>query len=762
MNTLFIATIVSALGNVGLGSYALAKDPQSKTHRFFAAYAFILAVWVAEFYWSIIMPNLWLMRGSIFIAVFEVTALYLFANSFVFEKISRKLEIFLTALCFVVAALTLTPFVFSGSFISGAQLLPSVQWGVVFFALYSIGAVLASWFLFAQCAYKSVGKKRMQCLVLFFGLFFTMGIIVFCNFFSVVLWQTQNFFQLGMISTLLFTSAAFFVMVRYRFMDARMKLTRKVALVGSSALLVTTLLIVIWGAASIGSGDDLNRSIKFVKVILATSIVFDAFVSIWGFAVMRAEPRRRLIFLITFLTIALWEFSMWVDFFVLLEGAAAALSDILTYVLGGLSVVLMLLFVLELTDMWKRYQRVWVPIAVILFLLSIASSIPGVVVSPRVIAGSLPWQIYLTPEPLTYYFYLSLFPPLLFSGFALWKAQSETEGVERTRLRHVSFGVLFATAFALVTNAGIPLVLKYFSFDTALWSSNLFIFQQLVGVIAVSALTFSVAYAMTRYRFFGARFIITRALSYGGVVAGVLIVGVFAVWYISSTVGFNQASSGLLGLAVALLLTIGIFLVNHELRHQIRRLVPEQGYDFSFVEEAPELFDTSTYFTMLRKDISESVVAIIPDATVGLFVYLRPDDRWLPIDKEEWPRLFSDHPMADLVSRMKDAVVADELRDSRWVFENSVNPADATRALKLMEKIGVDIVLPVWWYQEEIRGLIVVKAPKSERRFSLDKIDALKHIAKSFGSKLSIVIAYHYAVKRGERTHVGLDIERKD
>jgi len=165
---------------------------------------------------------------------------------------------------------------------------------------------------------------------------------------------------------------------------------------------------------------------------------------------------------------------------------------------------------------------------------------------------------------------------------------------------------------------------------------------------------------------------------------------------------------------------------------------------------------------MLRKDISESVVAIIPDATVGLFVYLRPDDRWLPIDKEEWPRLFSDHPMADLVSRMKDAVVADELRDSRWVFENSVNPADATRALKLMEKIGVDIVLPVWWYQEEIRGLIVVKAPKSERRFSLDKIDALKHIAKSFGSKLSIVIAYHYAVKRGERTHVGLDIERKD
>lgn len=218
---LLLATIISFIGNLVLGIYALKFNSKRAENRYFALFTFTVAVWIVVFYCSLVDYSLWLVRASMVLAAVWTYSLFLFAYAFTYQKVKKKLLYSMHAIVVFMSLLSLSPLVFSSSTIREGQPFPVPGSGMPLFFLYAVGFLIASTYLVTRNIWHKHPMRKHQAIFIAIGLNLTVITITFSNFISVLVFETRALFPLGMLSTLFFVGMTAYAMTRYRFLDVR-------------------------------------------------------------------------------------------------------------------------------------------------------------------------------------------------------------------------------------------------------------------------------------------------------------------------------------------------------------------------------------------------------------------------------------------------------------------------------------------------------------------------------------------------------------
>ncbi|MFC1598109.1 histidine kinase N-terminal 7TM domain-containing protein [Patescibacteria group bacterium] len=350
-----------------------------------------------------------------------------------------------------------------------------------------------------------------------------------------------------------------------------------------------------------------------------------------------------------------------------------------------------------------------------------------------------------------YYVFIPYF--IIFFGISLYKLyrylKDEDSVIIQLQIKYILWGLGLSAGFGIINNAIAP---QWFQMYV----------NPIYGVVGSLFFTLAVAYAITRYRFFRMKFLITRGLIYGAILFFfyLLVMGLFILG--RSVVPGDRLAYELLFAGFLTLLLLSFDRVRKVIQKSIKKVVPERGYDFSKIEEAPRVVDSEKYFYSLSEDVQASLSEVFEGVGTDLYIYLRPDEKWIPFDVEEGKPLLSDHIIPDVLKKLKEPVYRQEIKlGEQWVQGRMLNDELRRDLLKAIDGLQADIILPIWWYSEEIRGFIILRLPEKLDFISLEKVVELKKVSAVFNSWLTSVISYHYAVLRSERIYAGLNPNRE-
>ncbi|MBI3887676.1 hypothetical protein HY310_01240 [Candidatus Microgenomates bacterium] len=225
MNTVpFIATIISILGNVGLGILVYAKNPKSTTNRLLSALTIILSLWAVSNYLSLnsigAENTLFWIRIVMVVTAPLGPILYLFITTFPEQNFnsSKKVLVFLLISIFVVAFLSFTPFVFSSVDVTkGVH--PTPGFGIILYGLLILGSLAAAFIKLVKKYKNSTGLIRAQLRYLVLGILLTFSLQAVTNFVFVVLLNYSDFVALGPLFSLILVSCVTYATIRHHFLD---------------------------------------------------------------------------------------------------------------------------------------------------------------------------------------------------------------------------------------------------------------------------------------------------------------------------------------------------------------------------------------------------------------------------------------------------------------------------------------------------------------------------------------------------------------
>lgn len=271
--------------------------------------------------------------------------------------------------------------------------------------------------------------------------------------------------------------------------------------------------------------------------ILSYILLISAFFDI-GFAVlvfMKARKKEHELakyYLLLFSVVGLWEFLMWVSFFVNLGDKLNRYLDQFTIFFGAFSAFLFFLFV------WILLQRKVFSLfairvfAVMVFLLFVISLFPRTYVIGRDYYSELTYDFHLIPGSfilIAYafgFFVFFLIILLLLKGF-----RQIDSPLVRIRTKIIGTSILLTYLFNCISSIIFPLYLNFISGDYYLTATEAFIVQQAASVISLSLVSLAVAYAITRYRFMNLKIEIGQHLLYIGILFTVLIAYILLVTF---------------------------------------------------------------------------------------------------------------------------------------------------------------------------------------------------------------------------------------
>ncbi|HLD21977.1 MAG TPA: histidine kinase N-terminal 7TM domain-containing protein [Patescibacteria group bacterium] len=337
-----------------------------------------------------------------------------------------------------------------------------------------------------------------------------------------------------------------------------------------------------------------------------------------------------------------------------------------------------------------------------------------------------------------YHFFIP-YAIVFFSGafVVLYRAiQKEQSPNKKIQLQYMLYSFLPVVVFGLLNNAILP---TWFHVLT----------QPIYGIFGTIIFTIGISYAITRHRFFDIRFLITRGAAIA--VFFLLMYGLLAALFMLSRLLFGE-NDFLVNVFIATFVICAVFLSSDHIRRPLNQIVgkciPPEGFSLSKEINVSEKEEKTTKnFDMLAKDIDEEYKRIASVQNTTLFVYLRPEERWVPFGSDEIKPLFSDHLIPQALRLHKDIIIRQELSvDELWSNSGLKDIQQRQEVEKIMTKWHVDILVPLWWNGEEVHAFILVQLNSINSLLNLEEYRNIKKTINIFSTFLTSTINYHYSI----------------
>lgn len=202
---LFSVGIVIAITGM-LGFIVFFNNSKSATHKSFLFFCLMTIAWGTLNFMNYKIPNpvvaFWLLRASIFFAVWHAFSLFLLLYTFPKPQISlpKSYRYGLLPMVILTSILTLTPFVFSRvSEVSEAGRILKVANGpaIALFSTMVFGLILSSIILFIIRYRKAHGDERSQMRSMLIGIVLTFSLILTFNFIFPAFLSNPNYISFG-------------------------------------------------------------------------------------------------------------------------------------------------------------------------------------------------------------------------------------------------------------------------------------------------------------------------------------------------------------------------------------------------------------------------------------------------------------------------------------------------------------------------------------------------------------------------------------
>jgi len=241
-----IILAVAVLGNLTIAAFVFNKNSSSSTNRILAFLAVSISAWSIANYFSLrqtdLNATLVSVRIVMFFAVLMNYGIFLVLHAFPKQKsdLSRKWFNISTVLTVVVAALALSPLLFSSVTVKGGSIQPNPGPAIPLFMIQTIGLVGSGFVSVLRKFRRAVGREKVQVRFLLFGVIITVVLIILSNFVAPLVFKTSAFVKLGPAYTLVFISSIAYAIIRHRLFDIRAVVAKSVAfslLIGTMAVL---------------------------------------------------------------------------------------------------------------------------------------------------------------------------------------------------------------------------------------------------------------------------------------------------------------------------------------------------------------------------------------------------------------------------------------------------------------------------------------------------------------------------------------------
>lgn len=270
--------LLTAFINLLLGIISFTKNPKSITNRLLTGLTIIFAFWTVANYFSLITPTeegtLFWIRAVMFITAPLGPILYLFIRAFPNSQLNvgKPIIISLTVLTLLVQALAFTPFLFSRVTLT-PQITPTPEPGLLLFAFLFVIVPLIGVIELIKKYRRTTGVEKLQLRYLALGIALTFFLLIFTNFFLVIVFKISQFVLFGPIFSLIFVGFIFYAIVKHRLLQIRLV----IALSAAYTILITALAgvytISIFLISKYLFQSDITNTQLIISVILSAFVV---------------------------------------------------------------------------------------------------------------------------------------------------------------------------------------------------------------------------------------------------------------------------------------------------------------------------------------------------------------------------------------------------------------------------------------------------------------------------------------------------------
>lgn len=277
-----IFLIIAVVLNLLLAVFVYAKNKNSATHQLFVGLIISLVAFLLINYMSLhpaFFSQLTWIRLDLFAASYMFLLSYItfivFPRSHFIKPSPFRRSVGIYTV--VVSFLTLTPFVFSSLDTSSGSANPVPALGIVFFAIQQIGLLVLIFLTLKRRLKNARGREREQFKYIIFGLVATFGSIIFFNLVMVQVFKITSLVFVSNISSIFFTGAFTYAIVKQRLFDIRLVVARSVTYLFSIVtiasvygILAFSLVDTLFASAS----NQTTLSQQAVNTFLAVALAF--------------------------------------------------------------------------------------------------------------------------------------------------------------------------------------------------------------------------------------------------------------------------------------------------------------------------------------------------------------------------------------------------------------------------------------------------------------------------------------------------------
>lgn len=221
-----ILTTITIVSSLALGILVYFRGNKQLNNKVFLFLCLVITFWAFVNYFSLhplFLNNLFWIRLVLFFAALLMFSFFSFVHIFPENKIkiSKAKFYVLAALSFLAAALTLTPYVFTGLEIENNEIIPRPGslmpiFGITVFILLFLGIyrVFKDYRL-------SKGIEKIQWKFILFGFFTMLFLLILTQFILTVFFQNTNFINFGPLFTLPFIILSTYAIIKHNLLNIK-------------------------------------------------------------------------------------------------------------------------------------------------------------------------------------------------------------------------------------------------------------------------------------------------------------------------------------------------------------------------------------------------------------------------------------------------------------------------------------------------------------------------------------------------------------
>lgn len=232
---LLLLTGFVVICNVFLGLAAFKKNPNSTTNILFLVLTLIVALWSVANYFSLVSVNsttilLWIRIDMVITAVMFPT-IFLLSQSFPSRTLglSKIWAALIGIWTLLIGLMSMTPLVFKGLEMVKGEVSPVPGMGIPFFAIHVIGFLGWSLITLFKKYKLAHGIEKLQLRFFILGIAVTFILGTLTNFVLVNLLHVTSLVALGPILSLILIFAISYSILRHKFLDISLLITRTVS-----------------------------------------------------------------------------------------------------------------------------------------------------------------------------------------------------------------------------------------------------------------------------------------------------------------------------------------------------------------------------------------------------------------------------------------------------------------------------------------------------------------------------------------------------